>query len=756
MKKSLITCILMIAIIFINAQLISERIVDIVVEGNYFASQGYIIDKSLLSVGSGTIESDIQRAVKELYKTGIFEQVEIYKRASESGDIIVISVIEQNRISKIIMKGNKKLKEKDLFEKISINEGDYASLANFHKIKNELISHYNNEGYLNAEVSVESDENDDNRVNILIKIVENQKIFIKHIEIYGNLKITDNKIKGKMATKEKAFLKDGLFKEEDFKEDKKIILSLIKENGFPDAVIDSVIKEFSYDNKSMFINIYVTQGTEYIIGDITINGNNEVKTEILQHYIKARKGDVFNQSIFDNMLAGMYEYYMNKGYIYVSILPEDIREDEYISFKINITENNQAIIRDIIITGNEKTEDAIVRREILTLPGDVFKRNELVLSHSNLFRSGFYEDVQINPIPIPETDKVDIEFRVVEKTTGEFNIGMQYNQVDNFSGNIKIGINNILGKGLSSNIMLEKGFNVFNINLGFTEPYLMGYPIVAGADGYYQTRNYTYYNDRRKGGKIRTGYILSKKLNTKVYLSYKLEEVYLYNNSLVDSNIFDPWILSQLNNAQWLSELSPSIVRDSRNHYFFPEAGQLMGIYFNFAGGPFGGQIDYYKMTMDFRHYQKLFWKLTLMSRFAGGFVDGYSSPETVPISERFSLGGVGFWGLRGYYDRAIGPYSDNYCIGGRGSMLINMELRLKLNEQAYLLMFYDVGNAWENMTTAWSDKFAPLYHATGIGVRMEIPMMGILGIDLGYGFTDTDFAGGGKWEPHFQIGTSF
>ncbi|MCK4523710.1 outer membrane protein assembly factor BamA, partial [candidate division WOR-3 bacterium] len=426
-----------------------------------------------------------------------------------------ISVIEQNRISKIIMKGQKKLKEKDLFEKMTINEGDYASLSNFHKMKNELIAHYNNEGYLNAEVSVESEEIDNNRVNVLIKIVENQKIFIKHIEIYGNLKITDNKIKGKMTTKEKAFLKDGLFKEDDFKEDKKIILSLIKENGFPDAVIDSVIKEFSYDNKSMFINIYVTQGTEYKIGEITINGNTEVKTEILQRYVKARRGDVFNQSVFDNMLAGMYEYYMNKGYIYVSIIPEDIREDEYISFNLNITENSQAIIRDIIIAGNEKTEDAIVRREILTLPGDVFKRNELVLSHSNLFRSGYYEDVQINPIPIPESDKVDIEFRVVEKTTGEFNIGMQYNQVDNFSGNIKIGINNILGKGLSSNLMLEKGFNVFNINMGFTEPYLMGYPVVAGADGYYQTRDYTYYNDRRTGGKIRTGYLLSKKLNTK-------------------------------------------------------------------------------------------------------------------------------------------------------------------------------------------------------------------------------------------------
>ncbi len=282
----------------------------------------------------------------------------------------------------------------------------------------------------------------------------------------------------------------------------------------------------------------------------------------------------------------------------------------------------------------------------------------------------------------------------------------------------------------------------------------MGYPVSASVNGYWYTKDYTYYNDRRKGGKFTLGYLLSERYNIRTYLSYKLEEVHLYTD--LDTSALSPYIIDQLGSPKWTSEMSPSIVRDSRNHYFFPEAGQLTGIYMNFAGGILGGQSDYYKLTFDFRHYQKLFWKFVLMGRFAYGFVDGYSSPSTVPLSERFSLGGVGFWGLRGYYERGIGPYSNEYCVGGRAAALMNFELRLKLNDQAYLLAFYDIGNSWENFSETVQNRFQPVYQGIGLGVRMEIPMMGILGIDLGYGFTDTQYAGGGRWEPHFQIGTSF
>jgi outer membrane protein insertion porin family len=144
------------------------------------------------------------------------------------------------------------------------------------------------------------------------------------------------------------------------------------------------------------------------------------------------------------------------------------------------------------------------------------------------------------------------------------------------------------------------------------------------------------------------------------------------------------------------------------------------------------------------------------MERFAYGFIDSYKDIENIPLSERFVLGGVGNWGLRGYPDRSIGFCLDGYVVGGRGEMLLNSELRFQLNEMAYLILFYDIGNSYTSISEGFKNRFLPLYSGMGLGVRLQIPMVGIMGIDLGYGFSKTENGYGQRWEPHFQIGTSF
>lgn len=752
--KRLIFLITIVLFAGLNAEVIFERVSDIIVEGNNTASAEYIISKSELSIGQKVTTEDVQNAIRKLYSTTMFRNITIEKEAIGIGEVLIINLEEFPRIGKLIFKGNKKKKEKEINEGLTIGEGSFASDYNLIKLRNEMTAFYKEKGFLNVQIDDSVFSGPEGATNVLLQINEGEVVRIKHIEIFGNYKVTDKKVKSVMQTKAKAFLEDGLFNEDLFEADKGAIVQVIKENGFPDAVLDSAVTDISYDNKWMNIKVYVTQGKQYMFGDIKAEGNEAVSDEIMSRIIRVNKGSKYDKSKIDNIVAGLYEFYMDLGYIYVTIVPEDSREDSFINYTLNITEHEPASIRFINITGNEKTEDAVLRREILSSPGTLFKRSELVVSHNNLYRSGYLENVEINPVPVEQFGDVDIDLNVKEKQSGEFNIAVNYNQVDNFSGSIKIGINNLLGKGLSSSLTLEKGYSITNFNFSFTEPYLMGYPVSVGSDIYWVTKDRTFYNDRRIGAKLRTGYTLSKKLSTRFYLSYKLENVYIYADS-TDTQYLDPWIQDQLGDPRWLSEIAPSIVRDSRSHYFFPESGQLMGLYLNFAGGPLGGQIDYWKIQTDMRFYQKLFWKLVFMGRFTAGVVDGYSDPNTVPLTERFVLGGVGNWGIRGYYDRGIGPVVGGYTVGGRGAILANAELRLKLNDQAYMLMFYDVGNAWENMTEAWDSKFLPLYQGVGLGVRLEIPMLGILGIDFGYGFTETSYSGGGKWEPHFQMGTS-
>jgi len=739
-----------------SQEVITDRVSDIKVEGNNITSSEFVIVRSGLTVGMKLTSDDVKQAIKDLYSTNFFAQIEIEPYKDQYGVSITIKVQENLRINRIIIKGNKKIKEKEILDSLNTQAGEFFSEYNRFKIKNDIENYYHKKGFLNVELKDSvGNINEENSVNLYYQVKENESVRIKKIEIFGNFKITDKKIKSVMKTKEKAFLQDGLYKEEDFEEDKKTILNTIMDNGYPDASLDSVDFKYSYDNKFIYINIYVTQNSRFIFGETNIIGNNIANRKEIEKRVAFRKNMSYSKTLMDKTISAIYEYYMDRGYIHVNVRNETDRKGDTMNVTLNITENNLAYINDIIILGNEKTEDHVIRREIVSKPGEVFKRNDLVLSHTNLFRSGYFGDVQINPIPTDDMSKIDLTFTVKEKQTGEFNIGGQYNQVDGLTGNISIKMSNLLGKGLSSEILLEKGAVLTNFRFGFTEPYLMGYPIVAGTEFYYTTRDKIYYYDRRIGGALKSGFVLSNRLMTKFYTTYKLEQVYTYIDS-TDSQFLDAWIIERLGEEEILSEISPSLVRDSRNHYFFPEAGQLIGIYSSFAGGILGGQMDYYKLSTDFRVYQHLIWKFTFMGRLAFGFVDSYNDPNLVPLTERFVFGGVGSWGIRGYPDRSIGPDINGYVIGGRGAILSNLELRIKLNEQAYLLMFYDVGNTYENMTSAFSDKFMPLYHGSGIGVRLEIPMVGVMGIDLGYGFQRTPNGYGLKWEPHFQVGTSF
>lgn len=757
MKRFLLTsCVVLFCIAVFAQEVITERLYDIKVEGNVMTSPEFVTVRSGLSVGMKLTSDDVKAAIKSLYLTDFFRQIEIEPLSDQYGTSVVIRVQENPRIGKIIIKGNKKVKEKEILDSLEVKEGEFLNDYTLFRIRNGIRDYYHKKGFLNAELKDSTGERSEaNEVNLYFSVKENESVRVKKIEIFGNYKITDNKIKSMMKTKEKAFLQDGLFKEADFEEDKRVILAAIMDNGYPDAALDSVNFKYSYDNKSMYINIYVTQNQRYVFGDVTYEGNSVANDREIERRLAFKKNTPYSKTLLDKSMSALYEYYMDRGYIHVSIRSEDDRSGDTMNIKLNITENNLAYINDIIIEGNEKTEESVIRREIISKPGEVFKRNDLVLSHTNLFRSGFFEDVQINPMPTDDPTKIDLSFKVKEKQTGEFNIGGSYNQVDGLTGNVTIKITNLLGKGLTSSLLLEKGASITNFSAGFQEPYLFGYPIVAGADAYYRTSDKTYYYDRRIGGALTTGFFLSEKLMAKFYTKYKLEQVYTYVDSSYE-DILDQWILDQLGEKKLLSEISPYIVRDSRSHYFFPESGQMLGFYTAFAGGPLGGDIDYYKMTTDLRFYQHLFWKFTFMGRLSMGFVDSYNDPNEIPFTERFVLGGVGNWGIRGYPDRSIGPDINGYVVGGRGALLSNLEMRLKLNEQAFLLMFYDVGNTYENMTEAWQSRFSPLYHGVGVGVRLEIPMVGIMGIDLGYGFQKTPNGYGMSWEPHFQVGTSF
>lgn len=323
---------------------------------------------------------------------------------------------------------------------------------------------------------------------------------------------------------------------------------------------------------------------------------------------------------------------------------------------------------------------------------------------------------------------------------------MGYSQAWGITGNLSLNIPNLLGRGSTVYFSLEKGGKLANYSFGYTEPWFFDTPTIAGFDIFFITRKWDYFDDRKRGGTVRIGRPVPRLKYTRLYTSYTLEKVTV---SVRDVGKVSRYILDQ-EGTEWRSSIAFNLVRDSRDYIFNATTGSKNSFSAEFSGSILGGGIDFQKYQFETRWYEKSFLNFVLMIRSKFGILDGYTSPSTVPIYERFYLGGVGDWGIRGYPDRSIGPREDFNIIGGRSAFVFTLEYKYLITQGINWILFFDAGNAWDSFR---STNLANLKKGVGTGIRIEVPMMGILGFDVGYGFDKKSYGG---WNPHFQIGTSF
>jgi outer membrane protein insertion porin family len=454
----------------------------------------------------------------------------------------------------------------------------------------------------------------------------------------------------------------------------------------------------------------------------------------------------------ENSLMEMYSIFGEGGYIYASVVPhESVRSDTIVDVEYEIVENNPAHVRLVDIEGNRRTREKVIRREIDLMPGRIFKRSLLVKSQRAVFNLGFFEDVLLDSKPVNEQGDIDLIFQVKEKATGQIGMGVAYSATDKMTGYLTLSIPNLMGRGESSYIKLETGEKKKNVEVGFVEPWLFDTPMSAGLDLFYVTRERVGYNDKHVGASVTASRPIPWPEYTKAYWTYTLEKVE-YN--VDDSTKVGSYILSQVG-KRTASSTRLTLVRDSRDSFFNATMGTRNMVMGEFSGGYLGGQVKYQKYEAESRWYHPFIWKNAVMLRVRGGYVDGYTAGEVVPVSERFLLGGVGDWGLRGYSDFGydIGPRdSFGNPLGGKVALVTNAEYKIFLAKGIYWLFFADAGNIWEGLKDVKLESKDDLKKGAGFGIRLEIPMMGVMGFDFGYGFDQKN----PSWQPHFQIGTTF
>jgi outer membrane protein insertion porin family len=720
--------------------LLNYTVVNIDVAAKYTDRQ-LIIQSSGIKAGEQFDNAMLAEAISNLAKLRLFNFIAI--DTSIVGDGIFVKVIvEEAPFLKGVpeFNGNKKIKDRDLSKKIELRSGQVLNDRTIFEARTKITDLYKEKHFYQTTVDDSVAVDSLNKAKLFFKISEGIQPRIGKIIFTGNNSIPANKLKGKMDTKEIGFLRSGKLTEEKLAEDVDKIAAFYKENGFLNVVVDKPSIEVIDDKFTITINIQ--EHNKYYVGDITFEGNTLFSNSYLMNLMKFKTGDVYNLSQAEQSMQNLYTIYADEGYIYCSIVPLENVRDSIIDIAYTFKESSPANISLVTITGNSRTREKVIRRELLTIPGQRYRRSDVIRSQREVFNLGFFEDIQILPGTPDDSGNIELIYNVKEKEgVGTFGGGIAYSAQDRMTGYIELSHPNLFGRGQRMYTKFELGGRLTNFQIGFTEPWFLDTRTSAGLDLYYVNRLWDYYTKRDIG--------FATRISLPFYLDYtrlshslRIERTQILDIARTYSPPDTGYSLYDDTIPKWTIANAFSITRDSRDYIFNASSGSYISLGAEFAKKFLFANVDYNQYTLDARAYFPLFWKVVLMTRVSAGVV---TSVDEVPIYKRFYAGGTGSYGVRGYGDRSISPIEDGRAVGGNAILVNNIELKLKLSQSLAFLLFFDSGNTFRSYREI---NIHDLYRGAGAGIRVEVPMIGVMGFDLGYGF-DREQPG---WEPHFQI----
>jgi len=751
LRKSFCTVLFFILMILFSAPLMAEKIDRVEVEGNVYVPDRKILLIAGIKPGDEYEPFRISQSIKRLMQGKNFRDVVAYYSEDDGEVVLTLEVKEYPRIQKVRFEGNDKIGTSDIRTKIMLREGLFARPASISQDISAIKDLYAEEGYTGAEVRAEKlKAGRENLVNIKYVIEEGSKVEISHIDFIGNGALSSDQLRDIMETSEDTWFGGGEFNPDVLEEDFNKIKRLYAEYGYLTTEVSLFRKTRGSDDEHIDLYIKIEEGPRAYVGDVTWSGNEVIPDSVIQKAIVLEKGAPLSIAGLEMTQAGIQNLYMEKGYIWSRIIPGQKANRSDIDINLNITENNQARIREIKISGNTKTFENVIRRELDIYPGELFILRDVRRSVREIFQLGYFQGPpNINPERVNEEGDINLLIEVEEKQTGNFKSGFGFSQLNKLTGFIGLSETNFLGRGKSISINWEFGKYRENMNIQYSESHLFNTETYFSASVYNWIQNRVqqlYYSDRRKGFSLQFGHPLPYLDYTRAFLRYRYEQVqlsnfnetYLYYGTLADME----WPMNK-------SSVTLSLSRNSTDSPFHPTRGSTASISAELAGGVFGGNVKFIRYKAGMSWFRKLFWKFTFHLDCEVGLIDGYQDSE-VEDFEKFRLGGNRTYALRGYDYYEIIPEGNDPYRGGRFMTKYTQEIVFPFSRSVHGLMFFDTGNVWNSFTEA---NIFNLKRGLGVGVRVEIPGMGNLGLDYGYGF---DKEGGGAWEPHFNFGRFF
>lgn len=699
------------------------------------------------AVGNPFSKNTVQQDIKKLYRIGYFDDVRVEIESFEGGVKLIFIFIEKPTIVSLDFQGNEEYETKDLKDKITISPGAIANFTLISDNAGKIISYYHSEGYWLVKVVPVIREISEDAVALTYQIEEGSKVTIKSVEIEGNRSIPFKDIKKVMKTRKwwlfSFITGSGTYEKEQIKEDLERIKALYHNHGFIYVAVSEPEITLSPDKKKMSIKISVSEGDQYKVGELEVEGNTVFSRDEIFEHITLESGQIFDRSALRKDIDNVIDMYMNRGYARADINPiVDVNtERKTANITLSIKEGGIYRIGRIDITGNTKTRDKVVRREIRLDEGDIFNKKLLKRSYQRINNLNYFESVDLAPFPRVEEKLVDLDVKVKEKLTGMLSFGGGYSSVDKFMVMGEVTQTNLFGKGYHLKVRADFSARRSNYRVSLINPWFMDRPVSASISVYNDEIDFPDYDKKATGGSIGFGKELSEYVGGRIV--YTLEKVEIFD---VDSDASS--LIRDQQGEKVTSSISPSIWRDTRDNYLDTTRGSRNALYTTVAG--LGGDNYFVKALVDSGWYFPLFWDITFSTRGRLGYGTGFAGEE-LPIYERFYVGGINT--IRGLGFGEGGPRNDEgEKIGGDYEAITNFELIFPLIKDIKLkgVVFFDYGGAFDK-----DDKlsFNDMRRTAGFGARWLSPF-GPIRLEWGFNLDPRSDEGGDKVE--FSLGGVF
>ncbi len=738
----------------VRLELMSKERVEVIdVEGTKFLDKDVVLMRLRLHKGDLYDPKQINEELKNVYDLGYFDDVQVRVDDLPEGVKVTYVVVEKPRISVVDVLGADEMDADDLLGLMNTKAGAVLNPKVLADDLGKIKEEYRKEGYYKATVNYEVEKSDDGQARLNIVVDEGDKLYIKEIAINGAEQLDPDDLRDQLALGERGMFSwitgTGVLKEEYLNRDAAALEAYYANQGFIEAQVGQPKVEFKDDG--IYVTFEVVEGRRFKVGTVTFSGDLLEPAEKLNELIEtddlAADGEYLDRSQLREDSQKLTEYYSNYGYAFAEANYNVVPHPDTLTADViyQLAKRQKIYIRRVVIQGNDRTRDNVIRRRMLLSDGDLFSGEDLRLSTRNLNNLNYFQMADIETIPTGDEGLMDLKVKVQEKATGELSAGAGYSSSAGVYMTAAVKEYNLFGKGYQTSLEGAWSGSSSRYNIAFTNPNFQDSEWLVGGDIYYYLDDWDDYSKDTMGGRVRLGHPVGKFSYTN--MQYRLER---YTIDDVDSDAAEE--IQDVEGTNYTSSLYVDMVRNTLDRYLNPSSGMKSSVSVEYAGGLLLGDDEFIRYIGDHSEYHPLWWDHVFHFHAQAGYVMENFAGEDIPVFERFYLGGMN--SVRGYKSRYITPRDEatGDRIGGNKMAFTNLEYLFPILDEMGVMgvFFFDAGQSWDD----GESMDLELEKSVGGGIRWY-SAFGPLRLEYGYAL-DTIREQGGKGKLEFTIGQFF